>query len=129
MLILDTHIWVCWNQCDSRLKPEQLACIENERLRGIAIPTISLVEISRLVQPGRLVLPKPVDEWFDIALAQEGVILIPITPAIAIDAADLPGSFHKDPADRLIVATARTYDAPLLTADREILKYPFVKLA
>lgn len=129
MLILDTHIWVWWNQLDPRLKPDQLDCIENERSKGIGIPTISLVEISRLVQRGRLVLPKPVDKWFDIALAQEGVILIPITPAIAIDAADLPGGFHKDPADRLIVATARTYDSSLLTADREILKYSFVKLA
>jgi PIN domain nuclease of toxin-antitoxin system len=75
-----------------------------------------------------VILPKPIEEWFDIALSQEGVILISITPTIAIDAANLPGNFHKDPADRLIVATARAYDCPLITADREINAYPHVKL-
>ncbi len=129
MLILDTHIWVWWNQLDPKLAQEQQVCIESERARGIGISTISLVEIARLVKRGRLILPKPVNEWFDVALSQEGVILIAITPEIAVDAADLPGNFHKDPADRLIVATARAYDCPLLTVDREIRAYPFVKLA
>jgi PIN domain nuclease of toxin-antitoxin system len=81
-----------------------------------------------LLQRGRIILPKPIHEWFNIALTQQGVILISITPAIAIDAANLPGSFHKDPADRIIVATARAYDCPLVTADREILAYSNVKL-
>ena len=54
-------------------------------------------------------------------------MLVTITPSIAIDAVNLPGDFHKDPALRLIVATARSLDCPLITADRQILNYPYVK--
>lgn len=128
MLILDTHIWVWWNQNDPQLSLYQKNTIEEASTQGIGICTISLVEISRLVQRGRIVLPKPTQEWFDIALTQEGVILISITPEIAIGSVTLPDTFQKDPADRLIVATARAYDCPLVTADREILAYPHVKL-
>ncbi|WP_293110896.1 type II toxin-antitoxin system VapC family toxin [Moorena sp. SIO3I6] len=62
-------------------------------------------------------------EWFEIALAQEGVILMPITPAIAVDAQSLPGDFHKDPADRIIVATARLSNCSIVTVDQKILNY------
>ncbi|MGV2829618.1 type II toxin-antitoxin system VapC family toxin [Myxosarcina sp. GI1(2024)] len=73
-------------------------------------------------------MPLPIQEWFEIALAQEGTILISITPAIAVEAQSLPGDFHKDPADRIIVATARVYDSSVVTVDRKILNYPFVKV-
>jgi PIN domain nuclease of toxin-antitoxin system len=63
-----------------------------------------------------------------MALTQEGIMLISITSEIAIGSVTLPDTFHKDPADRLIVATARAYDCPLVTADKEILAYPHVKL-
>lgn len=128
MLILDTHIWVWWNHNDPQLSAHHRKVIESSRNQGIGICTITLVEIARLVHRQRVILPKPIEEWFDIALSQEGFLLISITPTIAIDAANLPGSFHKDPADRLIVATARAYDCPLITADREINAYPHVKL-
>jgi PIN domain nuclease of toxin-antitoxin system len=128
LLILDTHIWVWWNQNDPQLSTDHQNIIESSKTAGLGICTITLVEIARLVHRQRVVLPKPVAEWFNIALSQEGVLLISITPAIAIDAANLPGNFHKDPADRLIVATARTYDCQLITADREINAYPHVKL-
>lgn len=128
MIILDTHIWVWWNQDSRQLTSFQKEIIENSRTDGIGISTISLLEISRLVNRGRLVLPKPLNEWFLIALAEEGILLIPITPAIAIESYSLPGEFHKDPADRIIVATARTYSCSLMTNDSNILAYPHVKL-
>jgi len=128
MIILDTHIWFWWNQDSPKLTNFQQEIIDNSRPDGIGISTISLLEISRLVNRGRLVLPKPLKEWFSIALAEEGIILIPITPAIAIESYSLPGEFHKDPADRIIVATARTYDCPLMTNDGDILTYPHVRL-
>ncbi len=127
MIILDTHIWVWWNQDSPQLTSFQKEVIENSRPHGIGVSTISLIEISRLVNRGRLVLPKPLSEWFSIALAEEGVILIPMTPEIAIESYSLPGEFHKDPADRIIVATARTYDCPLITSDGNILSYPHVR--
>jgi PIN domain nuclease of toxin-antitoxin system len=104
VLILDTHIWVWWNQNDPQLSLRQKHAIEDARTKGIGICTISLLEIARLVQRGRIVLPKPTQEWFDMALTQEGIMLISITSEIAIGSVTLPDTFHKDPADRLIVA-------------------------
>ena len=127
MVILDTHIWVWWNHNDPKLAPTHKLAIDQNRNDGLGICTITLIEIARLVQQGRITLPLPIQEWFSIALAVEGVMLITITPNIAIDAVNLPGDFHKDPADRLIVATARRLDCPLITADRQILSYPYVK--
>ncbi|MGB3208825.1 MAG: PIN domain-containing protein, partial [Crinalium sp.] len=98
MIILDTHIWLWWNQDSPQLTKFQKDVIENSRSEGIGISSISLIEISRLVDRSRLVLPKPLGEWFSIALAEEGVLLIPITPEIAIEAYALPDEFHKDPA-------------------------------
>lgn len=64
--------------------------------------------------------------WLKNSLKKSGLNIIEITPEIAIDACNLPGEFHKDPADRLIVATARTMNFKLLTKDRKILDYPHV---
>jgi PIN domain nuclease of toxin-antitoxin system len=128
MIILDTHIWFWWNQDSPQITEFQKEIISDSRKDGIGICSISLIEISRLVDRGRLILPKPLKEWFSIALAEEGVLLIPITPAIALEAYSLPAEFHKDPADRIIVATARVHDCPLMTIDQEILAYPHVRV-
>jgi PIN domain nuclease of toxin-antitoxin system len=128
MIILDTHIWFWWNQDSPQLSEFHKEVIENSRSDGIGISSISLIEISRLVDRGRLILPKPLKEWFSVALAEEGVLLIPMTPDIAIEAYSLPGEFHKDPADRIIVATARVCNCVLLTIDQNILAYPHVLL-
>ena len=127
MIILDTHIWVLWNHNDPRLTNHDQDIINQQRSQGLGICSISLIEISRLVTKKRLILPCSIQEWFKIALEQEGIQLLSITPKIAIDAYKLPGNFHKDPADRLIVATARIYDVSLLTIDNKILAYPYVK--
>ncbi len=127
MIILDTHIWVWWNHKDSKLTSNHCKVINEERSKGLGICSISLIEVSRLVTQNRLILPCPIQEWFNIALAQEGVILLSITPQIAIDSYSLPGNFHKDPADRLIVSTARVYDVPLVSVDEKIIHYSDVK--
>jgi PIN domain nuclease of toxin-antitoxin system len=123
MIVLDTHIFVWWNQNDPKLTSYHREVIENERPNGLGVCTISLIEIARLVSAGRIILPVSIQEWFEIALAQEGVILMPITPAIAVDAQSLPGDFHKDPADRIIVATARLSNCSIVTVDQKILNY------
>jgi len=66
-------------------------------------------------------------KWFDSAINYPGIILLPLTPEIALESTELPGSFHKDPADQIIVATSRVYDIPILTVDNKILNYEFVK--
>ncbi|MFM2314718.1 MAG: hypothetical protein RLZZ04_3994 [Cyanobacteriota bacterium] len=127
MILLDTHIFVWLNQNDPRLTNRHRQVIEEEREHGLGISTISLIEIARLVSAKRIVLPLSIQEWFKIALSQEGIMLISITPAIAVEAQTLPGDFHKDPADRIIVATARVSDIPVVTVDKKILDYSFVK--
>ncbi|NEO89078.1 MAG: type II toxin-antitoxin system VapC family toxin [Moorea sp. SIO3G5] len=126
MIVLDTHIFVWWNQNDPKLSSYHREVIEKERPNRLGVCTISLIEIARLVSAGRIILPVSIQEWFEIALAQEGVILMPITPAIAVDAQSLPGDFHKDPADRIIVATARSSNCSIVTVDQKILNYSYV---
>jgi len=74
-----------------------------------------------------LTLPIPLDEWFEQALNYPGVRLLELTPEIVIESTQLPGNFHRDPADQMIVATARIHHCPLLTADEKILNYPHVQ--
>ena len=89
---------------------------------------ISCWEVAKLVQYGKLDLDRPVSEWIDSALVRPGLELLPLTPAIAVESTQLPEPFHRDPADQMIVATARFLRIPLLTEDSKILDYPHVQL-
>ena len=93
----------------------------------IGISAISCWEIAKLVEYGRLPLVADLPEWFEIALGFPGVTLLPLTPDIAIEATSLPGDFHRDPADQIIVATARLNECPLVSTDRQIVNYPHVQ--
>ena len=129
MIILDAHIWVWWVNRDIALTSAKQQIIATSEPDGLGVPAISCWEVAKLVEKNRLVLSLPVSEWIDRALAYPGIRLIPLTPQIAIASTQLPQPFHKDPADQMIVATARDLDFPLATDDREILLYPHVKLA
>jgi len=126
MIVLDTHIWVWWVQGDERLTATQWQAIEANESDALGVSAISCWEIAKLVERGRLMLPVPLAEWFTQALSYPGVQLLPITPEIAIASTTLPDSFHRDPADQLIVATARIYQCRLVTADERILAYTHV---
>jgi PIN domain nuclease of toxin-antitoxin system len=71
-------------------------------------------------------LPVNLDDWLESALNFPGVPLLALSPEIAIESTRLPGDFHRDPADQIIVATARVYGCPLLTQDDKILRYTYV---
>lgn len=129
MIVIDTHIWIWWVHGHSSLEPWMRTALTSHESDAIGVSAISVWEIARLEADGRLNLGRPIAEWFAIALAYPGVQLIDLTPEIAIDANNLPGAFHKDPADRIIVATARTLGCDLLTADQKILHYPHVQIA
>ncbi|CAN5746885.1 hypothetical protein BH23ACT11_BH23ACT11_11010 [soil metagenome] len=88
---------------------------------------ISVWKVAKLVERGRLELPRPLEEWFGRALDYPGVRLIDLSPEIAIDSTKLPGEFHNDPADQIIVASARTNKCPLVTSDRKIVEYDHVE--
>ncbi len=80
-----------------------------------------------LVEKERLILSMPVDRWMRLALGYPGITLLPLEPQIAIESTRLPPPFHNDPADRIIVATARIHQCPLLTVDRKIRNYAHVQ--
>lgn len=126
MIILDTHIWIWWVQDTSLLSRQQIDEIKRNETDIIGISAMSCWEIAKLVEYKRVELSLPLHEWFAEALYYPGIRLFPLTPEIAIESTRLPGEFHRDPADQLIVATARTNNCPLVTSDSKILKYPHV---
>jgi PIN domain nuclease of toxin-antitoxin system len=129
VIVLDTHIWIWWIHGDPALPASARALIDSSETTGIAVSAISCWEVAKLAERGRLTLPCPVLEWLQQALSYPGVRLIELSPRICAESAQLPGEFHLDPADQIIVATARILDAPLVTADGRNLEYPHVKLA
>jgi PIN domain nuclease of toxin-antitoxin system len=129
VIVLDTHIWVWWVHGDPALSASTRALLDASEPTGIAVSAISCWEVAKLVERGRLTLPCPVLDWLQQALSYPGVRLIELSPRICAESAQLPGEFHRDPADQIIVATARILDAPLVTVDGKILEYPHVKLA
>ncbi len=127
MIVLDTHIWVWWVHGDERLTRTQAEVIEANEPDVIGVSAISCWEIAKLVEYGRLELPCSLEEWFEDALSYPGIHLLELTPEIAIESTQLPGEFHRDPADQMIVATARVYGCPLVTSDGRLLEYSHVE--
>jgi PIN domain nuclease of toxin-antitoxin system len=126
--VLDTHAWIWWVDHDPRLGPAILDALDNladeNRPR---LCEISLWEVATLVECGRLSFKIPFADWVDAAAHPRTVQLLPITSAIAAEVAALPKTFHRDPADRVIVATSRVMQAPLLTRDRRIIRSRLVQ--
>lgn len=125
LLLLDTHCWV-WAQLgvlQQLSRPAQSAIRMAETAGQIRVSVISVWELGMLEKRGRVALPMNIRTWVEEALSKPGVSLAPLTPEIAIESIHLPGELHGDPADRIIVATARILGATLLTKDRRLLDY------
>lgn len=129
MIVLDTHVLVWWIGNSDRLSSRAKASINQERKSGgrIVVSAISAWEIAMLVSKGRLTLAMDVDSWLQIASQIEHVRFVPLDTRVLVESTRLPGEFHKDPADRMVVAQARTLAAPLVTADEKIQAYRQVK--
>ncbi len=128
MIVLDTHVLVWWVTSDAALSKAAAASIERERIAGeILLSSISAWEIAMLVSRERLLLSMDVSSWLSSVTQIEAVRFVPVDMSIAVKSVTLPGTFHKDPADRMIVATARALAAPLVTADEKIRGYAHVK--
>jgi PIN domain nuclease of toxin-antitoxin system len=124
LIILDTHAWIWWNSAPDKLSAAARAAIDGADQLGVS--AISCWEVSMLVAKGRLGLDRDVLTWVQEALPEELVQLLPVSPTIAVRAGALE-SFHGDPADRLIVATALELNGALVTRDGRIRDYEPVK--
>ncbi len=130
MIVLDTHVLVWWVNGDSQLSENARAAIEHEQKAEnglILISAISAWEVAMLIEKGRLALSMSVDDWLDVVAEIESVRFMPLDVAVGVQATRLPGDFHKDPADRMIVSLARHLNAPLVTADEKIRAYKHVR--
>jgi PIN domain nuclease of toxin-antitoxin system len=129
MIVLDTHTLIWWASGDKEhLSNAASQAIEHELEDGqICVSSISAWELSMLVAKGRVALSMDVAEWLAYIGSIESVTFVQVDNEIAVKSTELPGDFHKDPADRFIVATARKLAAPLVTADVKILAYPHVR--
>ena len=124
LLLLDTHVWLWLVAGSPDLSTEARHRIEEAVAAGtLRIAAISLWEIALLASRGRIVLGKSIGLWLEEALADPGPAIDALSPRVAIESYALPDVFHRDPADRLIVATARVANATLMTRDQRILDY------
>ena len=125
MIVLDTATWI-WRASDpKRLTTSARRAID--RAEHALVSAISVWEVAMLVAKRRIQLDRPVEQWVDIALALPGIQLAPLEPAIAIRSTKLPGEFHADQADRIIIATALEKAVPVITPDERIRAYPHVQ--
>ncbi|MDY0003618.1 MAG: type II toxin-antitoxin system VapC family toxin [Polyangia bacterium] len=120
--MLDTHILLWWVSGGGHLSRKQQAVLGAATDKTpLHLADITLWEIAMLVNLGRIKLQLPLRDWLARATAPPMVIRHGISPEIAAEVAALPESFHRDPADRIIVATARVLGATLLTQDKRIV--------
>ena len=122
-LLLDTHVWIWSQECPERLGERTRRRILDPT-RSLNVCTVSTLEIARLIASGALALDGRLTQWVERSIELLQAHTIEVSHAIAIAAYALPADFHKDPADRILVATARTCGLELLTADERILDYP-----
>ncbi|HAS50839.1 MAG TPA: PIN domain nuclease [Gammaproteobacteria bacterium] len=122
IIVLDTHAWLWYVNRNVEKYPahwdELIASVDQ-----VGVSAVSCFEIALASKRGRIVLKCPIDEWFSGALKQADVELFPLTPMIAMQAVNL-APVHRDPFDRIIIATALEYGAKLATVDGLFVDYP-----
>jgi PIN domain nuclease of toxin-antitoxin system len=129
MIVLDTHVLLWWaSGAEDRLSlPARQAILDELDGGRIMVSSISAWELAMLVAKGRVALSMDIEEWLAVAGQIEALHFVPVNNEIAVKSAELPGDFHKDPAGRICVATARKLAAPLVTMDGKIRGYPHVR--
>jgi PIN domain nuclease of toxin-antitoxin system len=124
-MLLDTHVLIWWRLDSSRLGRSwirRLQALEN-RQKPVAISAITLWEIAMLAARGRIEMVEPADVWIEEIEGHPLIEVLSLTARIAAESVRLGPDFHNDPADQIIVATARIHGLPLMTADERIRKW------
>ena len=126
--VLDTHAWIWWVTDDPRLSGAARSTIARGRGENtLWLSGFSIWEVAKKVQKGQLLLDRPLDDWFDHATTYAGLHIVDPTRAVLVESCRLPGGFAGDPADGIIVATARSLGAALVTKDQRIRDYEHVR--
>ena len=126
--LLDTHAWVWWVTADKRLSKRAATMIRRALASGdLWISMISAWEVAKKVEKGQLTLDRPLDQWLDQAISPQGVGVWEMTRPILVESCALPQPFHGDPADQIIVATARLHAAIVVTKDERIREYAHLR--
>jgi PIN domain nuclease of toxin-antitoxin system len=126
--LLDTHAWIWWVTEDRRLSRRARTAIATAaREQDLWVSLISVWEVAKKVQKQQLVLDRPLDRWLDEAVTADGLGVWEMTRPILVHSCDLPPPFHGDPADQILVASARLQGAVLVTEDQRIRRYPHVR--
>jgi PIN domain nuclease of toxin-antitoxin system len=125
LLLLDTHVWIWLMNGDvEMLSPaSRNAIVRASQIGKLRVSAITVWEVGMLEAKGRIRLTKGCLDWVNEALSAPGMALLPLSPEVAIESSRLPGSFHGDPADRILAATSRIYNAILVTQDSKLLDY------
>ena len=125
LVLLDTHVWIWVATGDQRLHgPSFLRSVARwTSASSMRVSVISVWEAAILEAKRRITFSVSCLEWVQRALQIPGIMLTALTPEIAVESSRLPGNFHNDPADRIIVATAKGLGATLVTQDERILAY------
>ncbi len=128
MIVLDTHVWVWFVSNPERLSEKAAQAIHGAmEKRAIYISSISAWEVALLVAKKRLKLKMDVIDWISNCEKLPFFRFLPVDNGIVVRSVTLPKPLHKDPADRLIIATAITLGAPVVTQDEKLLNYPHAK--
>lgn len=128
MILLDTHIWVWYLTRDQRLNKKTIEIIDVFKRKNEAyVSSISIWEVCKLHEKGKIKFSLPLRSWLKTALTK-GILVKELSLDIYLESCNLPGSFHNDPADQLIVATSRLLNFRLMTHDKKIINYKHVEL-
>lgn len=125
--LLDTHVWIWAMDKPDELPPKVRAEVFRAANMPFGLSVMSVWEASKKESIGKLRLSAPIGQWFAMAIREPYVQLQPLTIDIAHESNHLPGEFHRDPADQIIVATARQHGLTLITTDERILSYQHVR--
>ncbi len=126
--LLDTHAWVWWLAKDRRLSTRAKSAITTGLVeQDLWISLISVWDVAKRVEKKQLILDRSLDQWLDEALTPQGLGVWELTRPILMESCELPQPFHGDPADQILVATARHHGAMLVTKDQRIRRYAHVQ--
>jgi PIN domain nuclease of toxin-antitoxin system len=125
--LLDTHAWLWWVAADRRLSTRARTTIHKaQKQNDLWLSMISIWEVAKKVEKEQLAFDRPLAQWLEAATTVDGLRLWELTPPILVQSCQLPRPFHGDPADQMIVATARHHGAVLVTKDERIRRYEHV---